>query len=153
MSTIFLFEKITLDTLQKIPMIVRFKLDLIGIKLSLRQWGKFLNEERLQLVERPVYTAEQIDIYKDHLITLIIYRADEEPAISAIEIDAEWASTHQPPHQLIDYVTNLGVQPPIAEVWSNLGYLQRFTLTKLSRSGHKNELLVAAMREFGLLGR
>lgn len=39
--TFFKFEADFVDTLRCVPMIVRFKLDTVGIKLSLRAWSRF----------------------------------------------------------------------------------------------------------------
>lgn len=43
---LFDFERDFAGSLRCIPMIARQKLDIIGIKLSLRQWSRFTREER-----------------------------------------------------------------------------------------------------------
>lgn len=60
-------------------LIVRFKLDHVGIKLSLKQWCKFTNEERENLVNKnPVTLLKKIDIYKEYLAMLIVIRVHED---------------------------------------------------------------------------
>ena len=43
---IFDFERDFAGSLRCIPMIVRFKLDSVGVKLSLRQWSRFGHRDR-----------------------------------------------------------------------------------------------------------
>ncbi len=147
----FLFETDFAGTLRCIPMIVRFKLDHVGIKLSLKQWCKFSHEERNNLVNKPCFTAEQIDIYKDYLARLIEIRAKEEAKSIAIDIDPEWGNIDYVPERLIERALTLDIQPPTQNSWSQLDHLQRFALFKLTRPGHDNDNFIPAMQEFGLL--
>ena len=47
---LFDFERDFAGSLRCIPMIARQKLDIVGIKLSLRQWSRFTRDERRQPV-------------------------------------------------------------------------------------------------------
>jgi hypothetical protein len=132
-------------------MIVRFKLDHVGIKLSLKQWCRFAHEERDKLVHMPCYTAEQIDIYKEYLAELILVRAHEDAKPIAIDIDPEWGNIDDVPARLIERAIFLQVRPPSLNRWSQLDNLQRFALFKLTRPGHDNDNFLPAMKEFGLL--
>ena len=49
-TSIFAFELDFAGTLRCIPMVVRFKLDQAGIKLTLRQWSRLDRAERQDLV-------------------------------------------------------------------------------------------------------
>lgn len=150
-SMLFRFETDFANNLQCIPMIVRFKLDHIGIKLSLRQWSRFHVEERHKLVTMMCYTAEQIDDYKIYLTQLINERAKEDAVSIPIEIDVDWASIDAIPQRVIEHSFSLGLTPLDKNKWSALNHLQRFALCKLTRAGHDNDNFIPAMREFGLL--
>ena len=47
----FKFEEDFYDRLRCIPFSTRFKLDLAGVKLSLKSWNLFSEEERAKLCE------------------------------------------------------------------------------------------------------
>jgi hypothetical protein len=48
-------------------------------------------------------------------------------------------------------LAELSLPVPTHEQWAGLSDLQRFALTKLTRSGHKNANLLPALKEFGLV--
>ncbi len=138
-------------------MIVRFKLDHLGIKISLKQWSHFQLEERHKLVELPCTTIDQANFYSGFLTqliaerTLIAEKTKEVAVTIKPEIDAEWFSTDAVPERVIKQAITMGVAPPHLNTWAALSHLQRFTLCKLSRAGHDNDNFIPAMREFGLL--
>ncbi|GCD54512.1 hypothetical protein NBRC3188_3209 [Acetobacter pasteurianus NBRC 3188] len=56
---LFNFEMDFATSLRCIPMIVRMKLDLCGVKLSLRQWCRFTRQEQEILVIQSVTTLAE----------------------------------------------------------------------------------------------
>lgn len=58
-------------------MIARQKLDIIGIKLSLRQWSRFTREERGQLADLPCESVAEQAAYHALVAHLIATRSDE----------------------------------------------------------------------------
>ena len=50
---LFAFESDFVASLRCIPMAVRLKLDLCGIKLTLRQWSRFTRSDREALIAMP----------------------------------------------------------------------------------------------------
>ncbi|RYZ83151.1 MAG: hypothetical protein EOP04_20525, partial [Proteobacteria bacterium] len=48
------------ENVRCIPMVVRFKMDLAGIKLKLGEWGRFGTAERIELALLPVTSAQEI---------------------------------------------------------------------------------------------
>jgi hypothetical protein len=150
-KVIFDFELDFAGTLRCIPMIVRFKLDLACIKLSLRQWSRIPREEREILVRLPCQTPAQVTAYHDYLIELIALRAGEEAVELPPIADPDWADVRRIPPRLTDFALAQGLVPPSLAAWASMTALQRFTLFKLSRPGHDNDNLVPAMQEFGLL--
>lgn len=148
---LFQFEKQFANDLQCIPMIVRFKLDKAGIKLSIKQWHHFQFEDRSQLATLPCTSITQINNYKIFLTKLISEKTDEQPVVIAAEIHPEWLNINTVPEQVIMQAIGVGIKPPLVEMWSKLNDLQRFTLYKLSRAGHGNQNFLPAMREFSLM--
>src|SRR6187200_1547921 len=68
-----------------IPMIVRFKLDAVGIKLKLAEWSRLRNEERTMLAHEPCSTAIEIAMYRNNLQKLVRLRTGNEATDLAIE--------------------------------------------------------------------
>ena len=150
-ATLFAFESDFSGSLRCIPMIVRLKLDLCGIKLSLRQWSRFTRDDRAALVEDPCETAAEAAAYGVALAGLIADRAGETAVNLPIDPAPAWADTFCVPERVAAYVAGLGLPALSVGQWGRLSVLQRFALFKLTRPGHDNDNLEPAMREFGLL--
>lgn len=150
-ATIFSFETDFAGALYCIPMAVRRKLDLCGVKVSLKQWNKFTLEERQQLVTRSCDTPEQADSYQSVVAQLLQTRAGDTPHFLDRDAGTEWKGTSAVPERLIQYCQERGVEAPSLAQWAALPELQRFALFKLTRPGHTNENFIPAMREFGLV--
>ena len=148
---IFDFELDFAGALYCIPMVVRRKLDLCGIKVSLKQWNRFALEERETLVAQGCETAEEVEAYTRRVATLIETRTPDTPQFMAKDPGAEWNDTARVPQRLIEYAEGLEIHPPTLQQWVALSPLQRFALFKLTRPGHTNDNFVPAMREFGLI--
>lgn len=147
---LFAFESDFVASLRCIPMAVRFKLDLAGIKLSLRQWSRFTLEDRAELLARPCKTPIDIRRYRARLILLVSARAGEIAKDVAVPEDAPWAGGTDLPETVRDYASSKGLEPPTVGQWRGLTDLRRFTLIKLSRDNHDNVNFEPALREFGL---
>jgi hypothetical protein len=150
-STIFQFEKDFAGALYCIPMAVRRKLDLCGVKVSLKQWNRFTLEEREQLVTRGCDTPEQTDAYQHEVAHLLETRAGDTPQLLDRDAGTEWKNASTIPQRLIDYCAEREVAAPSLAQWAALTELQRFALFKLTRPRHTNENFIPAMREFGLI--
>ena len=150
-STIFSFETDFAGALYCIPMAVRRKLDLCGVKVSLKQWNRFTLEEREQLVSRSCDTPAETDAYQQEVAQLLQTRAGDTPQFLDRDAGTEWKNTATVPQRLIEYSDERGVTAPTQAQWAALTELQRFALFKLTRPGHTNENFIPAMREFGLI--
>src|SRR5436190_17282040 len=73
------------DNIRCIPMIVRFKLDAVGIKLKLAEWSRLSKEERSTLASEPCSTAIEIAMYRSNLQKLVRLRAGNEVTDLSIE--------------------------------------------------------------------
>ena len=148
-STCFDFEADFTADLRCIPMAVRRKLDLAGIKLKLQHWSELHEAERAELLAWADDPAA-IEALRQHLL-------ERSAALSAGQAkdlprpDAEpWQQATQLPDVLAASCAQLGLERPSAG-WGELTELQRFALVKLSHPGHEHRNLPRALAEFGLL--
>lgn len=148
---IFDFESDFAGSLRCIPMIARQKLDIVAIKMSLRQWSRLSREERGQLTEQPCTTPQEVEAYRTLVLHLIATRTDEPAKLLAAQNLADWQQTVHVPDAVLAQAHADNVPPPALSVWQSLTPLQRFALIKLARSQHENENFVPAMKEFGIL--
>ncbi len=145
---IFDFERDFAGSLRCIPMSVRFKLDFVGVKLSLLQWSRFGHRDREHLVGMPCDTPEEVADFRALLIFLIESFADEKVKTLAIGSRPEWSQYDRTPDCVVRSAVDRGLEPPSADVWASWSSLQRFALFKLSRPSHDNENVEPALHEF-----
>jgi hypothetical protein len=150
-DSVFEFEKDFAGAFQCIPMAVRYKLDLSGVKLSLNQWKRFTEDDRRDLLARQCETAPETTQFREQLAALITTRAGEAPKFLAVEPAPAWENRDAVPNQVIAFARSLDIKPPTLAQWQSLSILQRFTLLKLSRERHDNVNFIPALKEFKLL--
>jgi hypothetical protein len=148
---IFAFETDFAGALYCIPMVVRRKLDLAGVKVSLKQWNRFALPEREQLVAQSCETPGEVDEYARYVVSLIQTRTDQPAQLLERDSGQEWNDPTLVPRRVVDYAIERQVRPPTLAQWAALTPLQRFAIFKLTRPGHSNENFLPAMREFGLI--
>lgn len=137
------------NNIRCIPMVVRLKLDLCGIKLKLAEWSKFSVDERAILAESPCEDQFEISAYKKYLLQLVVDRTGH----SASELKAEpmeWTILDRIPEIIEEKIKEFRWTLSTHQ-WNNLNLLQRFALVKLSRPGHENANFPLAMKEFDLV--
>jgi len=152
-STCFHFEADFTADLRCIPMAVRRKLDLAGVKLKLQHWSELGDSERSDLLSWPDDPAA-IEALHQHLLSRTIGlsagQAKELPRASG----ETWQQADQLPNQLPEVLVascaQLGLEMRTGG-WAELDELQRFALVKLSHPGHEHRNLPRALAEFGLL--
>ena len=150
-SEIFQFEKDFAGALYCIPMAVRRKLDLCGVKVSLKQWNKFALDEREHMVVQHCETPGEVDAYGRYVVNVVENRTHEPAQMLERDAGAEWNDANSVPQRVLDYSIERGVNEPTVTQWAALTPLQRFAIFKLTRPGHTNENFVPAMREFRLI--
>lgn len=132
-----------------IPMIVRFKMDLAGIKLKLSEWVKFNRDERIALALMACDTEQEITDYHAYL-RMLIFRYTGAPATPLIvNKEPAWSEKHILPAEIKDQIEKHNTSITITQ-WALLSNLQRFALLKLVREGHENKNFPKAIKEFGL---
>ena len=145
---IFGFEADFARDLRCIPMAVRRKLDLVGVKLGLPHWHRLSGEERQRLLAWPDAPGELARL-GDWLRQRTAAMPEGEARPLPPAQGEPWQQGLEWPVSLRQACLDLGLELP-AEGWGRLSELQRFALVKLSRPGHEHRNLPRALLEFGL---
>lgn len=148
---LFEFERDFAGSLRCIPMIVRQKLDLVKIKMTLRQWSRLPQEERHALVVMSCDSEEEKRAFHTAISALIAQYADE-PLRSLTDVDYDaWQRSDVQPEDIQRQAERDGISAPNAKEWAAFTPLQRFALVKLAGSKHENMNFLPALKEFGYL--
>ncbi len=143
----FQFEADFIDSLRCIPMTVRYKLDICGVKLKLQHWHQFSLEARQSLLELPCATKTEIRDYRSYLQALVHNYTGELPEDIAVADFPEWQQGEMIPESV--QIQSQKTQSSLTlEQWGKFSPLQRFVLIKLSRSHHENKNFRPALQEF-----
>lgn len=151
MDYLFQFEQDKYYALRRIPMAMRIKLDLCGIKLSLRDWSKFSRSDREALAALPYATEAQLAAFRARVEQLVTAIEGDSTTTAPCVRPAPWELKDEVPGSVSRQLDTLGVPAPTVEQWMALTDLQRYALIKLTREGGKNEKLPAALKEFRLM--
>ncbi|MGA1304473.1 MAG: nitrate reductase associated protein [Cyanobium sp.] len=150
-SRVFAFEADFAGDLRCLPMAVRRKLDLAGVKLKLVHWHGLTGEERLRLLAWPDDTDSLAT-----MATWLLARSQSLPQGPASPLapatDEIWQQEATLPEPLAASCRQLGLSLR-SDGWACLDELQRFALVKLSHPGHEHRNLARALEEFGVLAR
>jgi hypothetical protein len=144
----FLFEADFVSDLRCLPMAVRRKLDLAGVKLRLSHWHARASKERERLLhwlDDPAAVSE--------LREWLLERSADLPGGPAGTLDpargAGWQRTNRVPEVVSDACAQIGTTVTADDCLA-LDELQRFALVKLSHPGHEHRNLSRALEEFNL---
>src|SRR5688572_27615838 len=109
---IFQFEKDFAGALYCIPMVVRRKLDLSGVKVSLKQWNHFALDEREQMVAQSCETPEEIEEYARYVAGVIETRTNQAAQLLERDVNAGWNDGTSVPQRVVEYSVERDVTPP-----------------------------------------
>jgi hypothetical protein len=147
----FRFEEDFMENnMRCIPMIIRFKMDIVGIKLKLTAWKKFSTDERIELALMNCGLNEGTEQYTMYLKELIGKYTNGGPTVLEVDRSPEWNRPDSIPEVLAEKLREFNWRLSIPQ-WKSLTDLQRFALLKLCRPGHENKNFPKAMREFNLV--
>jgi len=147
-NRIFGFEAEFSADLRCIPMAVRRKLDLAGVKLKLVHWHGLSGVERQQLLDWPDADAALLELR--HWLLQRSCSLPQGPARPLEPVQqAPWQQVEAIPEPLLQSCRQLGLmlQP---QRWCELDELERFALVKLCHPGHEHRNLPRALAELGL---
>lgn len=144
-SHCFLFERDFIGNWRCIPLCVRRKLDLSGVKLKLSHWMTLSQSQRQELVDWSD-TSEQLDQFRLHIQALTQAMADGMAKDLPPAMDAPWQQLDLLPGHVWRAADVRGVLMT-PERWQGISELERFALCKLARPGHDHQNLEAAFNE------
>ncbi|HEX9446229.1 MAG TPA: nitrate reductase associated protein [Candidatus Binatia bacterium] len=141
------FEAETDPDLSFIPLYVRMKLDLVGIKLALKTWLAFTMEERELLCRLPAESEAEKKLYADYLDALS-ERATAAKAVRAEPAGGlEWRADGSVPEAVAARSRAAGAAVTDLE-WTGWGRFQRYALLKLALSRNDPDRFARALKEF-----
>jgi hypothetical protein len=141
----FEFEGDLHRTLEFIPLAVRRKLDLAGLKLSLKGWTAMTRAERLAVCHLPVDGPGELEVYREALAGFA-----ERAGHPVVPLEggpagaAEWGAARIP-----EGVATRAPRLSPAQ-WSELSEEARYVLFRLAEPRRGPEKLEAALRELRL---
>ena len=145
----FAFEADFTADLRCIPMAVRRKLDLAGVKLKLSHWSELSAGERDALLQWADDDAA-IEALRSHLLERTATLSAGQASSLPRPHNEPWQQGDHWPDPVLQSCLQLSLQPNPAG-WSSLSELQRFALLKLSHPGHEHRNLPRALAEFALV--
>lgn len=145
----FKFEEDFYDKLRCIPFSTRYKLDLAGVKLSLKSWNLFSEEDRGELCGKDAEGPEAAP-YRERLVFLLQRLGEPVKFVEPSQLEQEktqWGNPDKISGVLAAKVSQLGSTFGPGD-WKKLDDLQRFVLFKLSQGKHDHANLGPALTEF-----
>jgi len=142
----FQFEAKLYPKLDRLPLHVRMKLDLTGIKFSLNQWLAFSLEERRVICHLPVGNEEELEVFAAYLNFLCLrYNgapAQKSPPLSPVL----WDNPGHIPKPVLG-TSRANGQAITLEEWMRWQFHQRYGLYKTAISKNEPEKFVALLAE------
>jgi hypothetical protein len=133
-------------SLSRIPLHVRMKLDLTGIKISLQDWLAFCIEERNVLCHLPIETEEEKKVFSVYLDFLSRKRGEGPVPTTLAMSNSPWDSIHQVPEPIAaKYATQAA--PVTLTEWQRWKSHQRYALYKTALSNSEPEHFFALLKE------
>ena len=144
-SHCFEFERDFIGNWRCIPLCVRRKLDLIGLKLKLSHWLECSSLERQELVDW-ADDPSSLERLRSHLRDRTCEMADGMAQDLSPAKGEPWQQTLSVPDRLVQASETRGLELSLHS-WCALQELERFALCKLARPGHDHHNLDAAFSE------
>jgi hypothetical protein len=138
----FEFEGDLHRTLEFIPLAVRRKLDLAGIKLSLAAWTAMTRAERLAVCHLPVDGPGDLDVYREALAAFAERAGHPAAPLEGGPLDAAAWGAARIPESVAARAPRLS-----AAQWRSLPEEARYVLFRLAEPRRGPEKLEAALRE------
>ena len=144
-SHCFQFEQDFIGNWRCIPLCVRRKLDLMGLKLKLNHWIALSQAQRQELVEWPD-DRSALERMRQHLKAGTALMADGMASDLPPATQESWQLTNQLPAPVEQAALQRGLTLSLDQ-WGAITELERFALCKLVRPGHDHHNLEAAFSE------
>ena len=142
----FGYESEFYPTLSRVPLYVRMKLDLTGVKISLKDWLSFSFEERTVLCHLPIDTNEEKETVVRYLDFLSRKYRAAPVATTPPMTSSLWDDPNRIPAPIANKSTEQG-QPVTGEEWSRWKSYQRYALYKMAISKSEPEQFFTVLAE------
>lgn len=149
MGRVFAFEGENNVTLEWMPLDVRRKLDLAGVRLSLAAWQAMPREERARLVSTEIASAAEVETYRTLATQLGQKAVGKVEHQVPVPFDAQPWTTDAARDAVVARAKALGLTLDPAR-WSTLDEIARYALFRLSDPKKSEDKLRAALSELGL---
>ena len=133
-------------SLSRIPLYVRMKLDVTGIKIALKDWLAFGIEERTALCHLPVETEEEKQAFSSYLDFLSRRYRGAPVATTTAMSSSLWDNPHQVPGSVASK-SGLRASPVTVDEWGHWKSHQRYALYKTALSQSDPEQFFVLLKE------
>lgn len=141
----FAFEAELYDTLEFMPLPMRYRLDVAGVKLSLAAWQLLARDEREALCAHPVASPSELALFVARVTQGAAAVGRPVSALAPETVPPSW-SRDDARDAVIARAHSLGVRLDGAR-WAALSDLQRYALAKVSAPGKRDDRFLAALAE------
>lgn len=149
MFRVFRFEQKKTSVIETIPWSMQFKLEQMGISLSLEQWLQLTAQERWVLCHLPVRSRGERRCFRQYL-EFLLKRMGKEPSSSLSLKDKtdskQWENLGEVPPAVCRAAARTGETLTI-DAWIAMDDIERYVLFCTASKG-KDEIFSAALREF-----
>ena len=142
----FDYEAAYYPNLDRLPLHVRMKLDLTGVKLSLKDWLAFHIEERIVICHLPVEDEDEKQAFRKYL-NFLSQQYCGAPAKMLPPMDPfSWAISDRVPGPVLEQSSGNGKAVTLEE-WTNWASHQRYALYKTAVSRSEPEKFFAVLEQ------
>ena len=142
----FQYEAEFYPELDRLPLHVRMKFDLTGIKLSLKQWLAFSFEERKVVCHLPVQSEDELEAFVAYM-NFLCRRYNGRAAQTFPPVTpALWDTPGHIPEPVVKNSRDNG-QAITLEEWTHWQFHQRYALYKTAVSKNEPEKFLAVLAE------
>jgi len=142
----FAYESEFYPTLSRVPMSVRMKMDLTGVKISLDDWLAFSFEERTVLCHLPVHGEEERKVFVSYL-NFLSRKYCGRPIDLAQALDSSlWDDLNQVPPDVTGKSALKG-RGVTREEWTRWKFHERYAVYKTAIAKRDTEAFFALLGE------
>jgi hypothetical protein len=142
----FAYESEFYLSLSRVPMYVRMKMDLTGVKISLTDWLAFSFEERTVLCHFPIDTEEEKQAFIGYLDFLSRKCCGEPLALTDALNSSLWDGSDEVPSSVIDK-SAMKSRAVTREEWTRWKFHERYALYKTAIAKRDTEAFFALLGE------
>ena len=144
----FAFEGEVHQSLSCVPLAVRRKLDVAGLKISLEGWQLLTREERLALCHLPVDSDAEVAVYQEIMRGFCARHAVPLKPLTEVRDHGRSWNSDDIPVPVADRLHELGRALPVA-AWRALDEESRYALLKLADPKQAAAKFLAVLAELG----